>query len=195
MHSIMLYLSGAGLPDGIFSKPKIAIWVNFGGSCSERCWYILRPFGIFCWFYGHLVYFIPFWYVAPRTIWQPCFGGGRVYIHTSVPLTVTIVWTCFRQPDIFLSSSLDFGLEKQKKKKKKRICFSRLQFFFNEWMCRKRKSSFVQRTAQQFRLVMLFLLTFWKNREIFDKNMFPTTFDLYVLHSFFDMGLLFLQCR
>jgi hypothetical protein len=31
-------------------------------------WYILWPFGIVC---GHLVYFPPFLYVAPRKIWQP----------------------------------------------------------------------------------------------------------------------------
>jgi hypothetical protein len=47
-------------------KQKIPIWVNFGGSCIGRCWYILWPFGIFTaiwyilWpfgiFYGHLVY-------------------------------------------------------------------------------------------------------------------------------------------
>jgi hypothetical protein len=41
-------------------KPKIAIWVNFGGYCNGRCWYIctaiwyiLRQFGIL---YGTLVY-------------------------------------------------------------------------------------------------------------------------------------------
>jgi hypothetical protein len=44
-----------------FQTKKIPIWVNFGGSCNGRCWYILMaiwsilgPFGIFC---GHLVYF------------------------------------------------------------------------------------------------------------------------------------------
>jgi hypothetical protein len=26
-------------------KPKIPIWVNFGGSCIRRCWHILWPFG------------------------------------------------------------------------------------------------------------------------------------------------------
>jgi hypothetical protein len=26
---------------------KIPIWINFGGSCNGRCWYILRSFGIF----------------------------------------------------------------------------------------------------------------------------------------------------
>jgi hypothetical protein len=40
----------AGLPDGMFFKPKIQIWVNFGGPCSEKSWYILWPFGIF---HGH----------------------------------------------------------------------------------------------------------------------------------------------
>jgi hypothetical protein len=65
-------------------KPKIQIWVNFGGSCNGRWW---------CIFYGHLVHFtvfcyilstfgivrgnmygifFPFWYFVPRTIWQPC---------------------------------------------------------------------------------------------------------------------------
>jgi hypothetical protein len=32
---------------------------------------ILRSFGKFCIFYGHLVYIYPFWYVVPRKIWQP----------------------------------------------------------------------------------------------------------------------------
>jgi hypothetical protein len=62
-------------------KPKIPIWVNFGGSRNGRCWYILWPIGLF---YVHLVYsvsiwymlwlfgiFFPFWYVVPRKIWQP----------------------------------------------------------------------------------------------------------------------------
>jgi hypothetical protein len=31
-------------------------------------WSILRPLEIF---YGHLVYFSPFWYFVPRKIWQP----------------------------------------------------------------------------------------------------------------------------
>jgi hypothetical protein len=51
-------------------KPKIPIRVNFGGSCTGLCWYIigrlvyftairhiLRPF---CIIYGHLVYFSHF---------------------------------------------------------------------------------------------------------------------------------------
>jgi hypothetical protein len=65
-------------------KPKIPVWVNFGGSRNERCLSILLPFGLF---YGHLVCFKviwyilwlfgivpPFWYVVPRKIWQHWFG-------------------------------------------------------------------------------------------------------------------------
>jgi hypothetical protein len=43
-----------GLPDGILFRPKIAIWVNFVGSCNghfKGIWsilYILWTFGIFC---------------------------------------------------------------------------------------------------------------------------------------------------
>jgi hypothetical protein len=32
-------------------KPKIQIWVNFGGCWNEKAWYIVWPLGIF---YGHL---------------------------------------------------------------------------------------------------------------------------------------------
>jgi hypothetical protein len=42
--------SAAGLPDGLFFKPKIPIWVNFGGPCNGKSWYMLKPFGQF---YGH----------------------------------------------------------------------------------------------------------------------------------------------
>jgi hypothetical protein len=43
----LLFSSGPGLPDGSFSDQKIPIWVNFGGSCNGRYWYI----------FGHAVYF------------------------------------------------------------------------------------------------------------------------------------------
>jgi hypothetical protein len=45
----------SGLPDGIFFKPKIQIWVNFLGSFNERLRYILCPFGI-------CRYFTVIWY-------------------------------------------------------------------------------------------------------------------------------------
>jgi hypothetical protein len=58
-------------------KPKIPVWVNFGGPQNEKSfnifdhleyftaiWYNLLPFGIFC---GRLVYvFFPYWYVWPK---------------------------------------------------------------------------------------------------------------------------------
>jgi hypothetical protein len=37
-------------------------------------WSILWPCGIFI---GHFVKFFPFWYVAPREIWQPCVQKPR----------------------------------------------------------------------------------------------------------------------
>jgi hypothetical protein len=57
-------------------KPKIIIWVNFGGTHNGRYWYILWPFGLYIWYilrpcgilYGYLVYSFSFWYVAPRKI-------------------------------------------------------------------------------------------------------------------------------
>jgi hypothetical protein len=66
-------------------KPKIPNWVNVGGSCHGRFWYILGSFGKFT---GHFVYFkaiwnilwpigilSPFWYIVPRKIWQLCSQG------------------------------------------------------------------------------------------------------------------------
>jgi hypothetical protein len=56
-------------------QPKIPIWVNFGGSCNGRCWYILWPFGMF---YGILLYFTAIWY----TLWPfGIFYGHWVYFH------------------------------------------------------------------------------------------------------------------
>jgi hypothetical protein len=62
-----------------FFKPKIPVWVNFGGSCKRKSWYILRAFGLF---YGHWKYFMAIWYILQsfgiffpvlvRKIWQPC---------------------------------------------------------------------------------------------------------------------------
>jgi hypothetical protein len=49
------------LPDGIFSNEKK--WVNFGGSCNGRCWYILWTIGKF---YSHLVNFVAIWYIVSR---------------------------------------------------------------------------------------------------------------------------------
>jgi hypothetical protein len=65
------------------SKPKILIWVNFGGPWNRKCWYSLCPYGIFYGqlvyvTYGRLVWFVVIWYsfsqfgmFGPRKIWQP----------------------------------------------------------------------------------------------------------------------------
>jgi hypothetical protein len=42
-------------------------------------WYILWQVGTF---YGHFGIFFPFWYVAPRKIWQP-WGGPLVIASAS----------------------------------------------------------------------------------------------------------------
>jgi hypothetical protein len=47
------------LPDGTYIfKPKIPLWVNIGGTCNGRFWFILLPFGLL---YCHLVYFTAIW--------------------------------------------------------------------------------------------------------------------------------------
>jgi hypothetical protein len=54
-------------------KQKTKVLVYFGGRWNGTCWaflgiwHILQLFGIF---YARLVYFLPFWYIAPRQIWQ-----------------------------------------------------------------------------------------------------------------------------
>jgi hypothetical protein len=47
------------------------MWVNFGVSCNERCWYILWPFGILyehmvCIFCANLVHLLVIWYIFSR---------------------------------------------------------------------------------------------------------------------------------
>jgi hypothetical protein len=55
----------------VYFKPKIPIWVNFGGSYIENVYIpILWPFGIF---YVHLEYFM--------SIWNILCPFGRFYVH------------------------------------------------------------------------------------------------------------------
>jgi hypothetical protein len=44
-------------------KPKLPIWVNLGGSCNGKSWYILLLLNVFWW---HLVYFVVIWYIFLR---------------------------------------------------------------------------------------------------------------------------------
>jgi hypothetical protein len=41
-------------------KPKIPLWVNFGGPCNGKSCFILRPFGLF---YGNLKHFMAIGYI------------------------------------------------------------------------------------------------------------------------------------
>jgi hypothetical protein len=62
-------------------KPKISIWVHFGGSCKEICCYKICTFGLFhgylvyfiviCMCYGYLVHVIPFWKVVSKKFCNP----------------------------------------------------------------------------------------------------------------------------
>jgi hypothetical protein len=49
-------------------KPKIPIWVNFGGPCNGKCCYIGSILRQLETFYCHLVYSVVIWYIFP------CFG-------------------------------------------------------------------------------------------------------------------------
>jgi hypothetical protein len=109
---------GAGLPDGIFSKPKIPILVISGRSCNGRywyiygrlvhfpaIWYILCPFTCYMlWSFG--AHFSSFWYVAPRKIWQPwspevSLGfpvlGTRIELTTGSSKNISLTWEPFKK--------------------------------------------------------------------------------------------------
>jgi hypothetical protein len=75
-----------GLPDGISLNRKILIWVNFGGTCNRRCWYILFPFGLF---YDHFVYFVVIWSI----LWSfGLFCGHLVYLWLFGIFFPVLVW-------------------------------------------------------------------------------------------------------
>jgi hypothetical protein len=72
-------------------KPKIPIWVNFGGPDNGRCWYILWRFSLFCGnlvsyvdFYGHFISFFPVLvYCTERNLATPNSTGNRRFVLTS----------------------------------------------------------------------------------------------------------------
>jgi hypothetical protein len=102
---------------GIFN-PKIQTWVNFGGSCIGRCWYILCPFVIFYGHIAHLVYFLVSWYAFPILVscskknlatlfWIECDSKVNVlrkqvskesvqykYVFTHATLDLLFTWVC-----------------------------------------------------------------------------------------------------
>jgi hypothetical protein len=76
--------SGPGLPDGLFSDQKSQFREILEGLAMEDVGVFyghLVHFMVFCYILltvcivrGNLVYFSPFWYFAPRKIWQPWSG-------------------------------------------------------------------------------------------------------------------------
>jgi hypothetical protein len=56
------------LPDGSVFKPKIQIWVNFGGSCTGIFWHILWTLGPF---YELSLYFWTFGIVSGNLVFFP----------------------------------------------------------------------------------------------------------------------------
>jgi hypothetical protein len=55
-----------GLPDGMFSNPKIQILVYFGEPWNGKCWYS----------YGHLEYLTSIWYMYIVAIWYILWSFG-----------------------------------------------------------------------------------------------------------------------
>jgi hypothetical protein len=68
-------------------RPKIPIWVYFGGPWNEKCWYILRLFGIkmavWCSFLPFGIFFPVFGKFRPRKIWQPWCKGEQPCLYLS----------------------------------------------------------------------------------------------------------------
>jgi hypothetical protein len=93
-------------------KPKIQIWVNFGGYCNGRFWYILWPFGQFSghliyfmaiWYiFPHLAYFSLFWFVAQRKIWQPWCERWITFFYQM--RFIQSVWPSLGLPDFSLNN-------------------------------------------------------------------------------------------
>jgi hypothetical protein len=98
-------------------KPKIPIWVNFGGPWNEKGWYI-HSFGIH---YGHLVYFMAIWYTFPRfgISCQDKSGSSAAKVRSSISKNTfehESIWNEYIQPDFYGSgrSTPDFGVEDHK---------------------------------------------------------------------------------
>jgi hypothetical protein len=90
-------------------KPKILIWVNYGGPLNGKGCYILRPLGIY---YGHLVYFNAiwqlsgnlvygpqFWYIVSRKIWQSWMKPFLLFLIAN--RNTSALWSRFLDPENF----------------------------------------------------------------------------------------------
>jgi hypothetical protein len=85
-------------------KPKIPIWVNFGGSCNTRSWYIIWPFGLF---YSYLLHLWSFGTLCfPILVCWP-----NINLATLVPLilsTAVFISICFDCWNLSAGNQLDW---------------------------------------------------------------------------------------
>jgi hypothetical protein len=134
-------------------------------------WSILRIFGIF---YDHVVYFVviwytyfpPFWYAAPRKIWQPCFRvlflltGSGDYLDQDY-------WSWCQKGGMILICATT----KRKTKKKLRKLFHRMvsrpgtYVLIFKYFCRKiqrKKLAFF--TQNNAKLCKILIITFFRRK-------------------------------
>jgi hypothetical protein len=105
-HILMTFRFISGLPDGIFFKPKIPIWVKFGMSSKGRYWYNLWVFWVYftaIWYnlwkfdkvYGHLVYFPRFGVLYQEKSGNPGLAeAATVFTRLNSRLAGTILQSC-----------------------------------------------------------------------------------------------------
>jgi hypothetical protein len=116
---------GARVARWYIFKPKIQIWVNFGGSWNEKCWYIyghlgclttlwyiLGPFGIFFpfWYTKMLLYFMDilvYISVILYILWPfGIFCGNLVYFSPFWYIVARKIWQpCSEQMCVFTDLS------------------------------------------------------------------------------------------
>jgi hypothetical protein len=98
-------------------KPKIPIWINFGGSYNWRCWYILWPLGLF---YGRLVFLCHLWWFVTYFSHFGMLYREKSGNPTEMPLQLAIhlngFWlTNYICASAFTRSALDRILSRNKK--------------------------------------------------------------------------------
>jgi hypothetical protein len=89
-------------------KPKIPIWVNFGGSCNGKSWFILWPFGLFN---GYRKYCMAIWYI----LWSfGIFSSVLVFCTKKNLATLVVSEFLFIAPRPFHEDgSCDLGFKKK----------------------------------------------------------------------------------
>jgi hypothetical protein len=68
-------------------KPKISIWVNFGGPWNGKGWHTVWPFGIY---YGHLVYFMAIGIFFPVLV--NCVKNNLATLSVATKIKIKFCW-------------------------------------------------------------------------------------------------------